>query len=231
VRTDDGLDARVCTSIGHDEDADGVDDACDTCPQLADNQADSDGDGIGDACDLAPTAQMVVMFDPFATIRPEWTFFGGTIMNDSYVVNSLGGGAGATLLQPPPGRETFEISGVVLATTGQPQITIGIYETTDRKYYCELYDNGSSHQLQLTYTFDGASFFNLGTVVFAQRLTSGPFRLILDHTPTNTTCIGEWGGERLSTGGTNQAITPNYFGLSVFQVSAELHSFIRLATP
>ena len=52
----------------HDEDGDGIDDACDLCPQLADPaQADSDGDKIGDGCDPAPAAakQRFVFFDPF----------------------------------------------------------------------------------------------------------------------------------------------------------------------
>jgi hypothetical protein len=32
-------DARVCvTPVGHDEDLDGVDDACDVCPHLVDDQ-------------------------------------------------------------------------------------------------------------------------------------------------------------------------------------------------
>ncbi|MCB9528459.1 MAG: OmpA family protein [Myxococcales bacterium] len=40
---------------GDDGDGDGVGDACDTCPAVADaDQRDSDGDGIGDACDLCP---------------------------------------------------------------------------------------------------------------------------------------------------------------------------------
>ena len=34
-----------------DADGDGVGDACDVCPALADDQADTDADGVGDACD------------------------------------------------------------------------------------------------------------------------------------------------------------------------------------
>jgi hypothetical protein len=38
-----------------DSDVDGVGDACDVCPDIADDQSDSDGDGWGDACDECPT--------------------------------------------------------------------------------------------------------------------------------------------------------------------------------
>jgi YVTN family beta-propeller protein len=41
--------------IPQDSDADGIADARDNCPELANpDQADSDGDGIGDACDTLP---------------------------------------------------------------------------------------------------------------------------------------------------------------------------------
>ncbi len=39
-----------------DEDADGVPDATDLCPQVFDDQTDTDLDGIGDACDNCPAA-------------------------------------------------------------------------------------------------------------------------------------------------------------------------------
>jgi hypothetical protein len=50
-------DSHPCVPVGHDEDGDAVDDACDNCPTESDHaQVDSDGDGVGDACDpnLAP---------------------------------------------------------------------------------------------------------------------------------------------------------------------------------
>lgn len=52
-------DATTCTppaSVKPDRDADGVEDAKDNCPDLANpGQEDGDKDGVGDACDLCPT--------------------------------------------------------------------------------------------------------------------------------------------------------------------------------
>jgi hypothetical protein len=45
----------ACIGVGHDEDGDGRDDACDNCPDVDDPSfADGDGDEIGDACDPDP---------------------------------------------------------------------------------------------------------------------------------------------------------------------------------
>lgn len=69
-------------AVGHDEDGDGIDDACDVCPHLADPaQVDSDGDGVGDACDPEPTnpRQHIALF---ASMQPT---------NNPFTPNTLGG--------------------------------------------------------------------------------------------------------------------------------------------
>jgi hypothetical protein len=43
-----------CVPVGIDSDHDGVDDACDNCPRVANNQADADADGVGDLCEPLP---------------------------------------------------------------------------------------------------------------------------------------------------------------------------------
>jgi hypothetical protein len=48
-------DARECIRVGHDEDGDTIDDACDPCPFSSANDIDDDNDGIALACDPEPT--------------------------------------------------------------------------------------------------------------------------------------------------------------------------------
>lgn len=87
-----GPDARECGTL--DEDSDGIPDACDTCPGMADpTQPDDDGDGVGNACDPNPTvANAIVRFDGFddadadtrwlALGTSQWTFGTGMVEHD-----------------------------------------------------------------------------------------------------------------------------------------------------
>jgi hypothetical protein len=68
--TPDGSGApRSCSQqTTHDEDHDGVVDACDNCPGISNpDQADGDHDGVGDACDpRAGMADHIAWFESFA---------------------------------------------------------------------------------------------------------------------------------------------------------------------
>jgi len=57
----------------HDHDGDGRGDVCDVCPHLPDTGADVDGDGVGDACDPNPTTpgERIALFEGFYS-DPGW---------------------------------------------------------------------------------------------------------------------------------------------------------------
>lgn len=68
VFTLDEPEPEPCVPIGHDEDGDDIDDACDLCPQSGDD-LDGDGDGVGDSCDPKPNeaCEQRARFDGFGT--------------------------------------------------------------------------------------------------------------------------------------------------------------------
>lgn len=75
--------SNECVPVGHDEDADGIDDACDFCPHIGGNgggtQADADGDRVGDACDPhAGSPDRIVIFAPLDGPDIDWTPYRGT---------------------------------------------------------------------------------------------------------------------------------------------------------
>lgn len=80
------------SAIGHDEDLDQIDDACDVCPHIQDPlQPDADADGVGDACDPRPgVADEILRFDAFASIPSDWSLPAGwLVVSDALVGTSI----------------------------------------------------------------------------------------------------------------------------------------------
>jgi hypothetical protein len=95
-----------------DEDSDMVGDACDPCPVVGhETAADPDGDALTDTCDPHVTMQdHLVMFEGFHQGVPAgWTITGGTVMTsgDSIVITP---NAGATALLTMPFTATTAIT-------------------------------------------------------------------------------------------------------------------------
>jgi hypothetical protein len=66
-----------CDTDAHDEDGDGLIDACDNCPhQFNPGQENNDGDGVGDQCDPRPTlgGDRIALFFGFDAMPPGMQF-------------------------------------------------------------------------------------------------------------------------------------------------------------
>jgi hypothetical protein len=222
-----------CTPVGHDEDGDGIDDACDVCPQLADDQRDADGDLVGDACDQAPTQQQRTLFDPFTSELADWAFdMRTTFPGDAVGLPGVSGVVGMVLNQPPA-REVYEAGGRVTAVgAGQRQVAIHVGERGGlNNYYCELYDSGSQFSFMLTHTADGTNFDNYGIAPIAGSLDAGTYRIVFVHTPPNLTCIGWWNGMRYEVSAAVPDVPIEAMYVAVNNVDADVDYFVRLTTP
>jgi hypothetical protein len=65
----------LIASSNHDEDDDGIGDACDPCPGIQEFGDDADGDGLGDICDPIRSTtgkNSRIAFDGFETLLPDW---------------------------------------------------------------------------------------------------------------------------------------------------------------
>ncbi|HEY4057320.1 MAG TPA: hypothetical protein VGM39_11965, partial [Kofleriaceae bacterium] len=143
---DASTDAFACNPVGHDEDGDGFDDACDACPQLSDDQNDSDGDGVGDACDPhAGVRDTRDVFDPFLVKSPTWIDLQqADFQTDHVAFLGVGDSVGMTLTGTPSG--TYEIGGAVTQIGSTPgrarQFAVEAHVANAAgSYYCEVYND------------------------------------------------------------------------------------------
>jgi hypothetical protein len=135
--TDAATDAATCVAIGHDEDSDQIDDACDGCPHVADPlQPDSDGDGVGDACDPHPgLADRIVRFDAFASTPSDWTLPAGwSVASDELVGTS--NGTSVASLDLAVGLDVVAISHVTLTGSAiETNAGVLVNFTSDAAFY------------------------------------------------------------------------------------------------
>ncbi|MBP9205694.1 MAG: hypothetical protein KBG28_17105 [Kofleriaceae bacterium] len=178
--------AMVCVApVGNDDDEDGIDDACDGCPHLADGaQVDGDGDGVGDVCDRSPGDDRVVRFDPFlsAALEERWSVVLGawTVAASQARLDGAGGGLGRLGHAHAGGPIVAVARGAVVATgAGAPvQLSIQLGQSGNEEAdYCEVYGDPNQPRLKAS-VYDGVGFIERAAILLPA-LTPGPFALAL----------------------------------------------------
>jgi hypothetical protein len=226
--------AGACVPVGHDEDGDAIDDACDVCPHEPDAaQRDSDGDGVGDACDLEPQAprQRWALFDPFTSQTAAWQYGTGVqIANDAL---RLPGGAisVSASLNAPPAVDLFELAGPINGvSTSEHQVTLGIRAAADpASYFCELYELGTLY-FAATYT-TGTGFPSLQQMPLPGTYPLEEVRITLENTPPTWRCRLRYGANDVTVGGDiPMGITPDIVLVSAKGVDIDLRYFARITT-
>ncbi len=224
-------DAKVCmTPAGHDEDGDGVDDACDGCPHLPDPaQPDADGDGVDDACDPRPMTpgDSITFFDPFTSQSSAWA----TVQNATYEGDAVYTSGARLKLERPlvPDNDMFIVEGEILSVpaAAQHQLILG-NRTGMASFYCELQSDTVNGKLAATYSFD-SNTYSVARSSQGPMLSPTPVRLASVVALPTLGCRTSWPVSQPELEGTIPAgIDPTIAGLEASNLEIRLFYYLTI---
>jgi hypothetical protein len=226
-------DGFTCSPVGHDEDGDGVEDACDVCPHLAGPQVDQDGDRVGDACDPEPTLprQRIVLFDPFASLDPAWIVNEASVQNDELRLDGL---SGLPVLKRDyqRGDDLFVVGGGIANARPMTARIFGliVVDGVGGRYYCEFFDNTVMSQFQFTYSTDGTNYTSEGARLPMVPVTGGAGMFSMALAGARSTCTTTWRGEDLVAQGTIPNVVASEVWIYSENFDTTLQYFLQIRT-
>jgi hypothetical protein len=237
--TGDGssVDTFVCVGGSlHDEDGDGVRDACDTCPHVSDPaQADLDGDRVGDACDPEPNnpRQQIVLFDAFESLDSVWNNAGATVVSDELVLDARGGVSRQIVRSFSTATDRLTIGGTTgAADVGTHHVSFGWRPAAGGgNAYCEMYDTGATTRTQFTWTLDDVMFNSQGVNMWSSaRLANAGGTFALGVDPVSVSCASDWAGTVVSGGGPRPSVAADRLFIYAENVLLRVRYVIQIRT-